>query len=151
MYISRIHGSWTAFEFEDKIHVKGFSFRKYERAFMELNAAEADEIYGDDYRIEGKEVTGIGNNVSLTFCDMDFGESGTAALTICGRAPKGTNTIHIRFSDADGEIKNVIEFERSEEYVSRTFAFDKVKGMKNVSFVFMPGSCFDMRSFGFGD
>ena len=30
-----------------------------------------------------------------------------------------------------------------------TFEIDKETGMKNVSFVFMPGSCFDMRSFRF--
>ena len=81
---------------------------------------------------------------------MDFGENGTTNLTICGRAPKGANTIHVRFSGDGSEIKNVIEFEKSEDYISRTFTFEKVKGMKNVSFVFMPGSCFDMRSVRFG-
>ncbi|MCR5618697.1 MAG: DUF4982 domain-containing protein [Lachnospiraceae bacterium] len=140
-----------SFEFTDKIHVKGFSFRKYDRAFTEISASEADEIYGDDYRIGENEVTGIGNNVSLSFIDMDFGDAGASSVTICGRAPKGTNTIHLRFSDGENEIKNVIEFEGCEEYSSRKFSFDKITGMKNVSFVFMPGSCFDMRSFKFGD
>ena len=139
------------FEFTDKIHVKGFSFTKYDRAFMEINASEADEIYGDDFSTEENEVTDIGNNVSISFKDMDFGDAGTSSVTICGRAPKGTNTIHVRFSDGSEEIKNVIEFERCEEYTSRRFSFDKITGMKNVSFVFMPGSCFDMRSFKFGD
>ncbi len=139
------------FEFEDKIHVKGFSFAKYDRAFMEINAGEADEIYGDDFCVAENEVTGIGNNVSIGFKDMDFTDEGTSSVTICGRAPKGTNTIHVRFSDGTEEIKNVIEFERCDEYTSRKFSFDKITGMKNVSFVFMPGSCFDMRSFKFGD
>ena len=139
------------FEFEDKIHVKGFSFTKHDRAFTEINANEADEIYGDDFRIEENEVTGIGNNVSIEFKDMDFGSEGASSVTICGRAPKGTNTIHVRFSDGEEEIKNVIEFECCEEYSSRKFSFGKITGMKNVSFVFMPGSCFDMRSFKFGD
>lgn len=139
------------FEFEDKIHVKGFSFTKYDRAFTEINATEADEIYGDDFRIEENEVTGIGNNVSIGFKDMDFGDEGASSVTICGRAPKGTNTIHVRFSDGAEEIKNVIEFECCEEYTSRKFSFGKITGMKNVSFVFMPGSCFDMRSFKFGE
>lgn len=138
------------FEFDDKIHVKGFMFTKYNRAFMEIRACEADDIYGDDYRIEEDAVTGIGNNVSIDLKGMDFGESGTTNLTICGRAPKGANTIHVRFSGDGSEIKNVIEFEKSEDYISRTFTFEKVKGMKNVSFVFMPGSCFDMRSVRFG-
>ena len=139
-----------AFEFYDKVHVKGFSFTKYERAFMDLNASDADEIYGDDYKINAPCVEGIGNNVTINFSGMDFGEKGTSKVAICGRAPKGTNTIHVRFFDENGyEARNVIEFSQSDEYVEKTFEIDKETGMKNVSFVFMPGSCFDMRSFRF--
>ncbi|MBP5554140.1 MAG: DUF4982 domain-containing protein [Lachnospiraceae bacterium] len=139
-----------AFEFYDKVHVKGFSFTKYERAFMNLNASDADEIYGDDYKINAPCVEGIGNNVTINFSGMDFGEGGTSKVTICGRAPKGTNTIHVRFFDDSGhESRNVIEFTQSDDYTERTFDIDKETGMKNVSFVFMPGSCFDMRSFRF--
>lgn len=137
------------FEFGDKVHVKGFSFKKYDKAFTKLDASGADDIYGDDFKIVGKAVTGIGNNVSLVFKEMDFGEEGTTKICIKGRAPKSDNTIHVRFADASGEIKNIIEFKKSEEVCERDFEFDKIKGMKDVSLVFMPGSYFDLESIEF--
>ena len=146
----RLKGVHTlCFEFADKIHVKGFSFKKYDKAFTLLDAASADDIYGDDFKINGKAVTGIGNNVSLVFKEMDFGNDGTSKLVIKGRAPKSDNTIHVRFADVNGEIKNIIEFKKSEDVTECEFEFDKIKGMKDVSLVFMPGSYFDLESIEF--
>lgn len=138
------------FELNDKVHIKGFSFKKRDRAFMEMNASDADEIYGDSFRINGSDIENIGNNVSIEFKEMDFSDKGTGSITICGRAPKN-NTVHIRFSGDGEEIRNVIEFDCCDEYTYRTFEFDKITGMKDVAFVFMPGSDFDMRSFRFGN
>jgi beta-galactosidase len=137
------------FEFDDKIHVKGFSFAKPDKAFMYLNGADADEMYGDDFTVNGTSVEGIGNNVTINFTGMDFGEKGTGRVLIKGRAPKGTNTIHVRFFDENGESRNVIEFAQCEEVTEREFEIEKTTGMKNVSFVFMPGSCFDLAGFKF--
>lgn len=137
------------FEFGDKVHVKGFIFKKYDRAFTKLYASDADDIYGDDFKADGRCVTGIGNNVSLVFKEMDFGEEGTSKICIKGRAPKGDNTIHVRFADPSGEIKNIIEFKKCDEYTECEYEFDKIKGMKDVSLVFMPGSCFDLESIEF--
>ncbi len=137
------------FEFSDKMHVKGFSFKASEKAFMQLDAAAADEIYGDDFRIEGRSVLGIGNNVSIEFAGMDFGDEGTSKLTVRGRAPKDDNTIHVRFAGDAGEVKNIIEFRLSDEMNEQTFEFDKITGKQNVTFVFLPGSCFDFESFKF--
>ncbi len=143
-------GSHTlCFEFDDKIHVKGFSFAKPDKAFMYLNGADADEMYGDDFTVNGTSVEGIGNNVTINFTGMDFGEKGTGRVLIKGRAPKGTNTIHVRFFDENGESRNVIEFAQCEEVTEREFEIEKTTGMKNVSFVFMPGSCFDLAGFKF--
>ncbi|HHU82412.1 MAG TPA: DUF4982 domain-containing protein, partial [Firmicutes bacterium] len=50
-----------------KMHIKGFSFAKPERAFMQIAAGDADQIYGDSYQVKGKAVEGIGNNVTLEF------------------------------------------------------------------------------------
>ena len=138
-----------SFEFTDKVHVKGFSFKKYSRAFTTLNAASADDIYGDDFVKNETSVEGIGNNVTLIFDEMDFGEEGTSKIAITGRAPKGTNTIHVRFEGDGTEIRNIIEFPQSSGYTRCEFEFEKIKGMKNVSFVFMPGSCFDFMDFTF--
>ncbi len=146
----RLKGVHTlGFEFEDKVHIKGFSFTKYDKAFTRLDASSADDIYGDDFEVNGKAVNGIGNNVSLVFKEMDFGEEGTSKICIKGRAPKGDNTIHVRFADESGEIKNIIEFKKSEGFTECEFEFDKIKGMKDVSLVFMPGSYFDLESIEF--
>lgn len=137
------------FEFNDKMHIKGFSFKKYQKAFALLDASSADEIYGDDFKINGGSVDGIGNNVSLEFSGMDFGEDGASRLTVRGRAPKGDNTIHVRFVCGTEEVKNIIEFRKTEELSEQTFEFDKMTGSGTVSFVFLPGSCFDFESFKF--
>ena len=130
------------------MHIKGFSFKKYEKAFVCLDASSADEIYGDDFKINGGMVEGIGNNVSIEFSGMDFGEEGTTKLTVRGNAPKD-NTIHVRFTTGTDEIKNIIEFKKSDGIEEQTFEFEKVTGYKSVSFVFLPGSCFDFESFRF--
>ena len=91
----------------------------------------------------------IGNNVSFAFQDMDFGEKGTASLRICGRAPKGNNTIHVRFFDGQEESKQIVEFTQSDVYEEQSFAITPVKGKATVTFVFMPGSCFDFGWFRF--
>ena len=59
-----------------------------------MNAAEADSVYGDTFTKEERAITGIGNNVTITYTEMDFGEEGTAGIRICGRAPESSNSLH---------------------------------------------------------
>ena len=54
--------------------------------YSPLSSAK-DHLYGDSFRIAGDAVEEIGNNVSLEFAEMDFGEKGTEKLTVWGRAP----------------------------------------------------------------
>ena len=138
-----------SFTAHDKIHVKGFVFAAPQKAFARLSALDNSRIYGDAFQIEADAVTGIGNNVSLEYDNMDFGERGFSSLTICGRTPLDKNTIHVRYSGADGEIKQIAEFARSEDYSEQTFRLESVKGMHKVTFVFLPGSCFDFKWFRF--
>lgn len=138
-----------SFLLRQKVHIKGFSFTRYEKAWMELSAASADAVYGDSFRMEEDRVEEIGNNVSLEFRDMNFGEKGASGLTICGRAAKGSNTIHVRFFDGETENKQIVEFGQCAEYEEQTFSLAPVMGKVTVTFVFMPGSCFDFRSFRF--
>lgn len=144
----RIRGiSTISFQVHQKIHIKGFSFAKIERARIRLKAGEADAIYGDSFIKNGETVKKIGNNVSLEFLKMDFGETGAARLTICGRALTGNNTIHIRFFDGTEESKQIVEFRQSEDYEEQDFMLEQVKGKQKVTFVFMPGSSFDFKWF----
>lgn len=151
-----------SFVLRAKVHIKGFSFRKYEKAVSWLTAAECSRIYGDSFSVEEEAVTGIGNNVTLEYENMDFGEKGVSGVVIRGRTPLPANTIHIHFTDEKGETVNrIVEFtgtgcgekedirKEAEEYWEQAFSIDLLKGMGKVEFVFLPGSDFDLHSFCF--
>ena len=129
-----------------KIHLKGFVFKKLQKAWLPLNAAEADSVYGDTFTKEERAITGIGNNVTITYAEMDFGEEGTAGIRICGRAPESSNSLHIRFLQGEEESKQLVEFPMCGEYIEKEFSLTPVKGKWDVSLVFLPGSCFDLQS-----
>lgn len=133
----------------DKIHLKGFSFTRLNRAFATNAAAESDSVYGDTFKVNGDRVEGIGNNVSLEFAEMDFTDQGASKLVICGRSPIDRNTIHVRFAGDDGEDNQIVEFGYSEQYVERVYDIRKVTGKQKVTFVFLPGSNFDFSWFRF--
>ena len=59
-----------------KVHIKGFTFTRHSRAWDTLAAGACDAVYGDSFTRDGSRVLGIGNNVSLLFDRMDFGETG---------------------------------------------------------------------------
>jgi beta-galactosidase len=133
-----------------KIHIKGFSFEKKNRAFELNDAADCDQIYGDAFAIMGRSVEGIGNNVSLEFDEMDFGGEGTSRLVIYGRSPIDKNTIHIRFANPEGaESSQLVEYTHSAGYEERVFELEKIVGSQKVTFIFLPGSSFDFGWFRF--
>ena len=131
------------------MHIKGFSFTKKSRAFAQIYASDCDQIYGDTYKIKDRNVEEIGNNVTLEFGQMDFGDEGTTKLVVYGRSPLEKNTIHLRFTDDEGESSQIIEFLHSKEYEKQVFELEKIKGRKKVSFIFLPGSKFDFGWFRF--
>ena len=94
----------------------------------------------------GDAVEQIGNNVSLEFTDMNFGEAGTDSIVICGRTPLQQNTIQLRFTDG---ATQVLPFPHSEEYRELRFPLERVTGEQNVTFVFLPGCNFDFKWFRF--
>ncbi len=147
----RIKGVTTiGFLLHSKIHLKGFSFTKYEKAISPLLAAECNKVYGDSFVVEKEAVTGIGNNVALEFWDMDFGEKGANQITITGHTPLAVNTIHIRFTPEEGEsVHSIAEFTRTTGYEEQHFNIEPLKGKGKVEFVFLPGSSFDFKSFQF--
>lgn len=137
------------FLFHRKAHIKGFYFTKQSKAYEKLTMLDADSIYGDTYTLEGDTATGIGNNVSFVYEDMDFGSKGISGITICGRTKLANNTIHIRFEDETGSDKRIIEFGYSDDYVMRHYELESISGKGTVSFIFLPGSDFDFRWFRF--
>ncbi|MDE7224843.1 MAG: DUF4982 domain-containing protein [Acetatifactor sp.] len=127
----------------------GFSFTKVNKAFEQLRVVENKQIYGDSFTVTEKAIEGIGNNVSLEYTDMDFGEQGVSRITICGRTPLANNTIHVRFVGEES-VNQIVEFPHEDEYTVHSFDLQSVKGVQKVVFVFLPGCDFDFEWFQFG-
>ncbi|KRG15313.1 glycoside hydrolase [Virgibacillus soli] len=137
------------FVLQQKVHIKGFSFEKKNRAFERIQATQCDQIYGDAFNITEKSVEGIGNNVSLELEQLDFTNEGATKLVICGRSPIEKNTIHIRFANEEESSQQIVEFIHSDEYEERIFELEKITGSQKVTFIFLPGSHFDFAWFRF--
>lgn len=138
-----------SFVLRQKVHIKGFSFERQNRAFKQNTAASCDRIYGDTFTLVEDRVEGIGNNVSLEFEHMDFTGEGVSKLVINGRSPIDNNTIHIRFAGENGESNQLVEFKKSAGYEERVFKLEQVTGVQKVTFIFLPGSNFDFGWFRF--
>ena len=147
----RLRGITTfAVELDRKIHMKGFQFTKKEKAYERLYAGEADRIYGDSFVRAEKEVRQIGNNVTLVFENMDFGETGTERLTICGKTAHEVNDIRLLTEYEDGKMEQeALEFTFSNGTKEMQYEIKRKKGMAKLSFVFLPGSSFDFEWFCF--
>ncbi len=131
------------------IIVGGFEFVKQNKAYEQLSPADNDSIYGDDYNINGDEITGIGNNVVINFSDMEF-TNGTTKIVICGKTPNNVNTIQLRYNNDDSvQQTQLLEFPESDEYTEVTFELAEITGKRDISFVFLPGSNFDFKWFKF--
>ena len=140
-----------AVELNVKVHIKGFIFTRHSRAWDTLAAGACDAVYGDSFTRDGSRVLGIGNNVSLLFDRMDFGETGCCGIRITGRSPLPANTVHLMFAAADGgeTERRVVEFGPQADWGEQTFTFEPVTGARQVTFLFLPGTQFDFDSFTF--
>ncbi len=146
----RIKGVTTvSIQLHTRLSIHGFTFTKFEKAYGTLNAAENNMINGDSYDIEGTAVNNIGNNTDIEFKNMDFGEKGCSRIVICGRSHNPVNTIHVRFTSAEGNVNQIVEFPYSEDAVELTFPLTPMYGMQKVNFIFLPGSKFDFKYFRF--
>ena len=136
-----------AFTLREKVHIKGFIFKEIKKAYERLWAEDASAVYGDSFHRDGRAVRGIGNNVSIVYEDMDFGEDGTEKLTICGGTTLSGNTIHLHFTDENGvTINQILEFEGTEgKCREQTFTLERLKGKGKVELIFLPGSSFDLE------
>lgn len=134
---------------DSRVIFGGFSFVPIERAYDTNWVGEADSVYGDDYRIDGRRVADIGNNVIINYEGLDFGEDGSEALIISGETGNPMNQIQLRYTPAGGAQKTVLlEFQQDGGREQR-FDIPKLSGVNYVSFVFMPGSRFDFDWFRF--
>ncbi|ANS74671.1 glycoside hydrolase [Paenibacillus yonginensis] len=146
----RLRGTTSlTFILRRKIHLKGFRFTEIHKAYERLSALDNTHIYGDSFTLAADAIEQIGNNVSLVYEDMDFGEAGAAKLVICGHSPIDKNTIHILLNGPCGENKQSVDFHYSDGYCEREFELECIKGLQTVTFVFLPGSQFNLKWFQF--
>ena len=141
------------FVFKQKVHIKGFQFFEYKKAFEQINFTENDGIYGDSFEVTQDGVENIGNNVTITFKDMDFGENGAKTVELCKRTLQDKNSIRILFTDSEGkEYVNTVTLLPSNDYESVSFSLDTpFYGKGTVAFIFLPGCNIDLAWFRFMD
>ena len=132
-----------------KLHIGGLTFHKLEKAWTTLAASDIDRIYGDAFCRIDDAITGIGNNVTIEYTDMDFGDETSAVIEITGRSPIAKNTIHVRTSNGTEEALNIAEFTYSEDYTTKCFPVNVLSGYQTVTLLFLPGSNFDLKSIRF--
>lgn len=99
--------------------------------------------------MEQDAITGIGNNVTIEYENMDFGEKGFSRITICGCSHIEMNTIHIRFLNEKESINQIVGFPYSEDYMKKTFELQPIFGHNRSNLIFMLGSKYDLRWFRF--
>jgi len=138
-----------SFVFDQKVHMKGFSFEAPVKAYEQLPATGYNFISGDSYTITDEAVEDIGNNVTLIFDEMDFSSRGISKIQICGSTPLTINTIQMRFNDGENEQIQVVEFTKSEDYEMQEFELQDVDINGQVSFIFLPGCQFNFKWFRF--
>ena len=132
--------------FNRKVHIKGFRFTRLEKAFQRLSACESDAKYGDSYTVMDEAIVNIGNNVTLTYKDMDFGFHGTSHVALCWRSTLARNAIQFVFSGEDGESRLMVDVGQALEYENQTFALGStITGRQTVSLVFLPGCQLDLH------
>ncbi|MDR6553900.1 beta-galactosidase [Paenibacillus qinlingensis] len=131
--------------FRQKVHIKGFTFSQYQKAFQQLKATEATTVYGDCFTVREDTIEQIGNNVSLVYENMDFGELGASQIEICWRSHIAQNSIQLVFTDDQREIRQMIEVASRENYTSAVFNLDEtITGTNKVSLIFLPGCNIDI-------
>ncbi|WP_078395708.1 glycoside hydrolase family 2 TIM barrel-domain containing protein [Shouchella patagoniensis] len=137
------------FVVNQKIHIKGFLFQQKNRANEVNFVNECDHIYGDSFTKTDEAIEHIGNNVSIEFTNLDFTHAGATKLFINGYSPIDKNAIHIHIENEQCQSKQMVEFDKSDGYEERAFDLEKIRGLQNVTFVFLPGSHFHFKSFRF--
>lgn len=139
------------FEFEPgnkRIYFGGFEFDGGEEAYSEISACDNSNIRGDSFTETADAIEKIGNNVFMDFDGFDF-TRGIKSITVKGRTRNTNDSVHLRIIGGNKEIKEILEFTKSGEYVEKTFEIGSIEGTADVKFDFLPGCDFDFMSFKF--
>ena len=147
---ARLTGVKTiAFRMDRKVHLKSFVFEKQKRVEQRLTGADADEVYGDDFRRDGDRVLEIGNNVTLAWNGLTFETEGERTLEIEGRTPLEKNTITVKLTNEAGETRTGIAEFQGRETSRQRFRVKVPQGTCTLALVFLPGCQFDFHGLRF--
>ena len=135
-------------EHEQRLDLGGFFFTPKEKAYERISAADNDLLHGDTYSVAGDKIESIGNNVFIDYENMNF-TKGISKIRLTGRTRHDNDSVHIHIVGEGGEIREIIEFPHSDEYITVEKAFASYKGVGTVKFCFLPGCDFDLEAFEF--
>lgn len=134
-----------SFRMQTKLHLKGFTFEESNPIMDRMYAGYADKVYGDQFELQGEKVENIGNNVTIDYGELDFGNV-SKKIKICGRDRNGINTLHLRFSNATEDLRTLVEYMPSgDEYDVQEFDISQFKGVGKLEIIFLPGCSFDLN------
>lgn len=133
------------FRFHEDLRFKGFRFSYPRRAGVEIMALLNDALYGDSFELGSEMIEKIGNNVTVSFENVDFGD-GVTSVEITGRTRNEKDTIRLSVTDCD-DIS--LEFSHSDGVITVKYEIEKISGLKNLTAVFLPGTDFDFKSIKF--
>lgn len=148
----RLRGTTTvsiACTSQNRYSVKGFSFKKYDKAYSLIPSTEFSRISGDSFTVKETAVEHIGNNVTLEYDNMDFSTKGVSQITITGCSHKEKTSIHLLFIEGDSTTKQMVEVPFSDDYIETTIPIEDIRTNGKFSIVFLPGSDFDLKNFRF--
>jgi len=136
------------FVFRQKVHIKGFRFARQAKAYAKIPFVAYSHIYGDSFVVTDHAIENIGNNVTITFNDMDFDKS-TQQIEICWHSKQDKNTIMVVLADEEGsEQSATLTLPAQENFASTKLVLDRpLNGKGALNFIFLPGSDIDLEWF----
>lgn len=135
-------------ETNKRIYFGGFKFVGCDETYAEICAAASSSVRGDSFTVKEDSVEHIGNNVFMDFDGFNF-TKGVKSITVKGRTHNAADSVHMRITGEGRELREILEFSKSEDYVEKTFAIGEFNGSGTVKFEFLPGCDFDFLSFKF--
>ena len=136
-------------ELQRKAHIKGFVFEHFSCLKKPIPAKNNNRIYGDSYQVKEDEITGIGNNVSIVFENLDFSGEGAKKIRLCIRGNHAQNTMVLLFETKYESIRYTIEIKYSKEYNVIDNEIKPIRGKGTLTLLFLPGSNMDLKWFAF--
>ncbi|MCQ2519769.1 MAG: DUF4982 domain-containing protein [Lachnospiraceae bacterium] len=136
------------FDAKNRISLKGFCFKKLEKAYEQVDAVLNSRITGDSFTVCEDCIKEIGNNVSIEFEGMNF-KDGISSVIVCGRSNNEKTSIHLIFSEGETTYKQMVEIPFSSDLKEHVLSLQNTSVNGKVTFVFLPGSNFDLKWFKF--